>query len=398
VVRSPRLKLALLALAVIAGHLAGLEWISLQADQASGLTLMVPPMYTRMLQPAAPPPVVAVPAHAPARSGSVAALAPRPPASSPDELREQRAAEARARREAREQAEARALAEAHARALAEAEALAEALRKHDEQLAQQAAPPASAASAAPAASAPSAASPAASAPSAETAQAPASAASAAATDTAALDRWPVDTRLNYALTGQYRGPLYGDARVQWQREGDRYQVRLEARIDVFGTQVLTSQGKVTADGLQPHAYEETRPGKRRFARIGEHVVELENGKTLPKPPGVQDTASQFVELTQRFASGREPLVVGHAVTLWLARPGGVDEWVYEIVGRDLLTTPKFGTLETYHLKPRPITSPRGNINVEMWFAPSLQYLPVRIKLTMGQDTWLDLVIDHIEQR
>nr|WP_242528853.1 DUF3108 domain-containing protein [Ramlibacter ginsenosidimutans] len=339
-----------------------------------------------MLQPAAPPPVVAAPPHA-APSKRVTALRPRPPASSPEE----RAAEARARREAREQAEARAVAEAHARALAQAEALAEALRKQEEKerLAQQAQPAASAASAA---------SSSASAPAAEVAQTPASAASAAATDTAALDRWPVDTRLNYALTGQYRGPLYGDARVQWQREGDRYQVRLEARIDMFGTQVLTSQGQVTADGLEPHAYEETRPGKRRFARIGEHAVELGNGKTVAKPPGVQDTASQFVELTQRFATGREPLVVGHAVSLWLARPGGVDLWEYEIVGRELLSTPKFGTLETYHLKPRPITSPRGNINVEMWFAPSLQYLPVRIKLTMGPDTWLDLVIDHIEQR
>ncbi|MFI4926626.1 MAG: DUF3108 domain-containing protein, partial [Burkholderiales bacterium] len=306
-------------------------------------------------------------------------------------VREEREAEALARREAREQAEARALAEAHARALAQAEALAEALRKHEhlQRLAQQAQPPASASAAA---------SSAASAPAAEVAQTPASAASAAATDTAALDRWPVDTRLNYSLTGQYRGPLYGDARVQWQREGDRYQVRLEARIDVFGTEVLTSQGRVTAAGLEPHAYEETRPGKRRFARIGEHAVELENGKTVTKPPGVQDTASQFVELTQRFATGREPLVVGHAITLWLARPGGVDLWEYEIVGRDLLSTAKFGTLETYHLKPRPITSPRGNINVEMWFAPSLQYLPVRIKLTMGPDTWLDLVFAHIEQR
>lgn len=383
-VRSPRLKLALLALAVIAGHLVALAWLSLQAGQASALRLMVPPMYTRMLQPTAPPPVVAVAPTAPSPANGVTALPPRPPASSPEQVRAQRAAEARARREAREareQAEARALAESHARALAKAEALAEALRQKEEQerVAREAQAAASAASAALQAS-------------------QAAAAASAASAAAALDRWPVDTRLNYALTGQYRGPLYGDARVQWQREGDRYQVRLEARIDVFGTQVLTSQGRVTPEGLEPHAYEETRPGKRRFARIGEHVVELENGKTVPKPPGVQDTASQFVELTERFATGREPLVVGHAVTLWLARPSGVDEWVYDIVGRDLLSTPKFGPLETYHLKPRPITSPRGNINVEMWFAPSLEYLPVRIRLTMGADIWLDLMIDHIEQR
>ena len=398
-VRSPRLKLALLALVVIAGHLLGLEWISRQADQISGLSVMVPPMYTRMLQPTTPPPVVAMPAPPPARPRPVAALRPRPPASSADELREKREAEARERREEREarerereEAEARAEAQAHARALAEAEALADARRKQEEQqqqVAQQAQPPASAASAAASA---------ASAAPAEMAQAAAPAASAYAADTAAIDRWPVDTRLNYVLTGQYRGPLYGDARVQWQRQGDKYQVRLDASIQLFGTQILTSQGDVTPEGLVPHAYEELRPGKRRFARIGEHVVELENGKTVPKPAGVQDTASQFVELTQRFATGREPLQVGHSVTLWLARPGGVDQWVYEIVGREMLRTPKFGTVETYHLKPRPIAAPRGNINVEMWFAPSLQYLPVRIRLTMGEDSWLDLMVDHIEQR
>ena len=110
------------------------------------------------------------------------------------------------------------------------------------------------------------------------------------------------------------------------------------------------------------------------------------------------TASQFVELTQRFATGREVLEVGRSVTLWLARPGGVDEWVYEIVGREPLVTPKFGTVDSFHLKPRPIANPRGNINVEMWFAPSLQYLPVRIKVSMGDATWVDLMVDKIEQR
>ena len=50
---------------------------------------------------------------------------------------------------------------------------------------------------------------------------------------------------------------------------------------------------------------------------------LDNGRTVPRPAGVQDTASQFVELTQRFATGREKLEVGHSVTLWLARPGCV---------------------------------------------------------------------------
>lgn len=396
-VRPAKLKrrLALLAVLVVAGHVLGLEWMAREADQISRLPLMVAPMYTRLLQPTAPAPVVPVAKATVANPRPRAAPRPRPPASSAEELRRKREAQEQARREQEEEKERQ---EAQARAEADERA-----RQEQQQVAQAAAP------AAPAASAPqpgaSEAQAAASAPQAAAsapqgaASAPALAASAAAAgDTAALDQWPVDTRLNYSLTGMYRGPLYGDARVQWQRAGGKYQVRLEAHIQVFGTQVLTSQGEVTPDGLVPRAYEELRPGKRRTAQIGDEVVILDNGRTVPRPPGVQDTASQFVELTQRFASGRETLEVGRSVTLWLARPGGVDKWVYDIVAREALQTPKFGVVEAYHLKPRQITNPRGNINVEMWFAPTLQYLPVKIRITMADEAWLDLLVDHIDQR
>jgi hypothetical protein len=230
------------------------------------------------------------------------------------------------------------------------------------------------------------------------ASAPASAANEAPAASVSLDHWPTDTRLTYQLSGQFRGPLYGDAHVQWQREGARYQVRLDVRIQVFGTQILTSQGDVTPDGLLPRAYEELRPGKRRFAQLGDDVILLENGRTLPRPPGVQDTASQFVELSQRFATGKELLEVGRSVSVWLARPGGVDQWTYDIVDRAQLRTPQLGEVEAFHLRPRPIANPRGNYTAEMWIAPSLQYLPVRIRVMMGSEAWLDLIVDHIEQR
>jgi hypothetical protein len=113
---------------------------------------------------------------------------------------------------------------------------------------------------------------------------------------------------------------------------------------------------------------------------------------------VQDTASQFVELSHRFATGRDVLEVGRSVTVWLARPGAVDQWTYDIVEREMLRTPQLGVVEAFHLKPRPIANPRGNITVEMWFAPSLQYLPVRVKVVMGNEAWLDLLVDRIEQR
>jgi len=47
--------------------------------------------------------------------------------------------------------------------------------------------------------------------------------------------------------------------------------------------------------------------------------------------------------------------------------------------------------------PRPIERPRGNITAQMWFAPSLQYLPARIRIALGEEAWLDLMVERIDQ-
>lgn len=212
---------------------------------------------------------------------------------------------------------------------------------------------------------------------------------------APLVDWPADTRLSYAVTGWFRGELQGDARVQWQREADRYQVRVEIDISTFISLSMTSQGQVTPRGLRPSAYEETRRGRTRALRMNDADLVLEDGVRLPRPDKLQDTASQFVELAWRLAN--QPLQTGSQVSFWMARPGAVDLWTYDVVERVTLQTPKLGAVEAFHLKPRPIANPRGNITAEMWFAPGLQYLPVRIRINQGSDVYLDLLVDKIEQ-
>jgi hypothetical protein len=212
----------------------------------------------------------------------------------------------------------------------------------------------------------------------------------------ALDDWPADTRLSYKLTGFYRGAINGDAQVQWQRQGDRYQVSIVIDLGLVSVR-MTSQGTVGVETLAPSAYEEkvgfnTRPILLEPARI-----RLMTGEWLDRPPQVQDTASQFVALTQRFARQPGLLAVGKTVQLWLARPTGVDEWTYDIEGKDTLDSAHLGPLEAFHLKPRPLAKPRGPVAAEIWFAPSLQYLPARIRLSLGTDSWLDLMVEKIEQ-
>jgi hypothetical protein len=197
--------------------------------------------------------------------------------------------------------------------------------------------------------------------------------------------------------------------VQWTRPpapdtqpSDRYQVRIDISLGLAKA-LLTSQGRVRATGLQPQVYEEQLPTRGpRSVKLEARDVLLTDGRRIPRPAddlsAVQDTASQFVELGYRFSTGRAVLKQGEAITVWLARPGGLDEWTYDIGPAETIYLPLMGAVQAHHLKPRPLATARGTITAEMWIAPSLQHLPVRIKINLNKEAHLDLLVQKIEQR
>ncbi len=235
---------------------------------------------------------------------------------------------------------------------------------------------------------------------------------------ASQGQWPSDTRLSYQLGGYFRGELHGSAQVQWTRPiatettstsiatlalpSDRYQVRINIQVALAKVQMV-SQGRVSTVGLLPEAYEELLPsGARRSVSQTAQEVKLMDGRLLPKPSNtletVQDTASKFVDLGHRFTTGQARLAQGEVVRVWLARPAGLDEWIYDVGPAETIYLPSLGAVQAYHLNPRPLPKARGTIVAQMWIAPSLQNLPVRIKITLNSETHVDLLVNKIEQR
>ncbi len=211
--------------------------------------------------------------------------------------------------------------------------------------------------------------------------------------------WPQDARIHYVLSGQFRGgPLFGSARVQWVRSGTSYQAQVEIRLPLGNTLVYTSQGRVDAGGLVPAAYEEARGNRRRQTRMTDTEVVMQDGKTLARPPGLQDMASQFIELGHRLRTGSLSPALGGTLSLPLARPGGIDLWTYDILAQELVRTPRLGEVAALRLTPRPVAGARNQVSAEFWFAPSLQYLPARVRVGMGEEAFVDLVVESIEQR
>ncbi len=146
----------------------------------------------------------------------------------------------------------------------------------------------------------------------------------------------------------------------------------------------------------PRRYEErTRIGfsVRQFAMsFDDGRAVLANGATVPMRAGMQDASSQFVQLSYLFTTNPSLLQPGRSVSLPVALPRRLDNWIYDVVGEETLATP-IGDLRTFHVRPRRESPRQGELVAQAWYAPSLQYLPVRILIHQDADNFIDMKLD-----
>ncbi len=218
--------------------------------------------------------------------------------------------------------------------------------------------------------------------------------------------WPEATKVTYKIEGFFRGPIYGQASVEWVRKESRYQVHVDASVGPsfapLGSWRLSSEGAITAEGLSPERYEnvnrlliKTSPARR--LTFDEREITLANGDKVPRPKGVQDPASQFIQLAYGFILKPESLKVGNTVRMPLAILTRAETLAYDVVGEEVLKTP-IGDVPTFHIKPRRMVESNANLPADIWVAPGLQYLPVRIYVKVNEETYMDMQMDRAPQQ
>jgi len=200
---------------------------------------------------------------------------------------------------------------------------------------------------------------------------------------------PPPARLKYTITGEVKGfPYHVNGELAWAQDGKTYDARMEISHFLLGSRVQTSTGQLTPQGLEP-----TRFGDKVKSEVAAHF-EREKGKisfsaNTPDAPllaGAQDQLSIFMQLAAMLAGDPTGFPKGSTLSFQAVGPRSADTWVFNVGATEKQALPG-GELMAVHLW----RDPAGDYDpkTELWLAPDLGYLPVRIRLTQRNGDFVD---------
>jgi hypothetical protein len=200
---------------------------------------------------------------------------------------------------------------------------------------------------------------------------------------------PASVRLKYDMNGQARGLNYVAGGVMtWVQDGNQYEARMVVSAFLLGSRSMSSTGELTADGIAPKRFADksrTELATHFQPDIG-RITFSNNAPDAPWRRGAQDRLSVFFQLSALLAGDPARFTPGTKVPMYTAGPRDADSWVFTVGPSETLTLP-IGQLPVIRL----LRDPRREYDqkVEVWLAPSLGFLPVRIKLTQSNGDFLD---------
>ena len=205
---------------------------------------------------------------------------------------------------------------------------------------------------------------------------------------------PPPMRLAFDVSGEVKGFRYS-ASAQWlfRHDGAQYEARQEVKAFLIGSRAQTSVGRLTAWGLQPRRFGDRVRSEQaaHFDFEAGQVTFSANTPSAPIAPGAQDRLSVFIELAALLAAAPERYPEGTLIALTTASARATSRWVFRVGPLETLELPA-GPLPAIALQrvPQDVYDQRA----ELWLAPSLHYLPVRLRITQSQGDFVELQLKN----
>ena len=196
-------------------------------------------------------------------------------------------------------------------------------------------------------------------------------------------------RLHYRVTAQRLNQLWeGQAELLWRHDGEQYEAKLEVSALLLPTRVQRSTGRITADGLAPVRFSDKARNEEaaHFERDLGKVIFSSNRPDAPLLPGAQDRLSVLLQLGALIAANPGKFGPDATIAIQTASTRDAESWLFTVVAEEQLQLPG-GNVSALKLTRNP--RKEFDQKVELWLAPAMDYVPVRLRLTQPNGDWLD---------
>jgi hypothetical protein len=206
---------------------------------------------------------------------------------------------------------------------------------------------------------------------------------------------PASTRLDYAVTGRIKGIAYNaEGRLDWTLGDGRYSARMEMKVFLLGSRVQTSTGRVGPAGLSPERFADRSRSEKaaHFDAEQNRIRFSNNAPDAVLQPGAQDRLSLFLQIAGLLQARPQAYVGGQTIEMQVAGTGDADTWRFEVGDEVMLSLPA-GEVRARMLRRLP--RKEFDSTVEMWLAPELQHLPVRLRVTQANGDVADQQLNRM---
>lgn len=200
---------------------------------------------------------------------------------------------------------------------------------------------------------------------------------------------PGSMRLTYKVEVR-KGSLsvHANGQLHWRHDADSYEARLEVSAPLLPPRSQHSVGRITPEGLAPLRFSDKGRSEEaaHFERDKGKVIFSTNRPDAPLLPGAQDRLSVLLQLGAMIAGSPGKFPPGTHTTIQTAGTRDSEPWVFMVEGDEQLQLPG-GKVATLKL----IRNPRKEYDtkVELWLAPHMDYVPVRLRLTQPNGDSVD---------
>jgi hypothetical protein len=208
---------------------------------------------------------------------------------------------------------------------------------------------------------------------------------------------PAPIFLKYQVLGMSKQMNYSAwAEFSWQHDGQRYDSKLEVGAFLLGSRSQTSQGTLGAEGLMPQRF-----GDKFRTEVASHfqrdkgVVSFSNNAPeVPLLKGAQDRLSVVMQIAALLSADPERYPVGTMLSFQTVATRDAEVWLFLVEKAETLQLP-YGEVSTIKINRKP--RKEFDQTIELWFAPSIDYLPVRLRVTNANGDFVDQQLRKVEK-